>query len=314
MKKKGLIRRRLVRPADAFLPAGLLVTALAGRAELSLCVWLSLFAVRMVGLSTATGVRAAFAVQPSMRQVIGSVRAAVIAQILSAVICAGAGFALFHGRAFPFPIAPILIGMLLNIEHVFYEYLYAEGDGRSATLSRFITAILVSAGIALDAGAAFTALPVWTCGAAAVSSLVSVTIALSAGVGSKGRLNAGILRAAPRAMLYTLFYPAAGCAYMYFSGTASECIPPFFAGLLIYELCRTPFRRSAMESKGLNRALLIVCGAALVLFAVSRLPIAGALPAALRSVSGMLSGTALMLVISAACAFAMFGNIRKREN
>ena len=81
-------------------------------------------ATKIGSLATADGLRAAFATQPSMKYVQGSVLIALIAQIPGAALALLALW-LIPDTKLLLPLIPC--GMLLNIEHVFYEYLFAIG-------------------------------------------------------------------------------------------------------------------------------------------------------------------------------------------
>lgn len=250
---------RLVRPADAFLPAALLAASLLGRDAIATDFFLAFFLVRLCALSASTGLRAAFAQQPSMRYAQGSTLIALMTQLIGTAIAL-----LIFPANHPHRLALIACGGLLNIEHIFYEYMVAEGDGNSATLSRGITAALVLTGLLLGCPpgqgsenpyiSSFL-YPLVTSGLAA---LVGLSISLSMGGRLRPKLNAQVLKAAPLALLQSALYPGLMWLAIRFSGLDVRTSAPLFAGLILYELCRTPFRRTPAEARPLNRSLLIV--------------------------------------------------------
>ena len=184
-------------------------------------------------------------------------------------------------------------------------------------MTRAITSAVMAGGLMMSteasgAGALPHALE-WALGGAALSALVAAIIGLSVGVRLKGRVNNGILKCAPLAMAQTAIYPLSWLIVvtllrkiMFQSLTAA----PFFLGLMVYDLCRTPFRRTGAESRRMNPALMVeaLVGALLAL--------TGYVPPAqymLTSIAGRwaheLPAAGVMLVAAAGCAFGMYGKI-----
>ncbi len=312
--KKKLRRPMLVRPADALLPAALLAACAAQGREAALKLFAATLAVRLLGLSTAGSLRAAFALQPAMRDVRGSVKCALSLQCVGAALLALGCLAC--GALTAQSALLVAAGGLLNIEHVFYEYLYSAGDGRSAFISRLVTSALVLAGLALGRNATVSV----TCG---LSALAACAVALVVGGGLRGRINAQPLRSSPSYLLQDALYPAAfaglaalnpgnifGAGILFgggnFFASFAPLAAPFFAGLLLYSLCRSAFRRSRLEARPMNAALLaalalsVLLGGAGLLFGGS-----GAIFAALSPVPMY----AAALILAAICGFSMFGNI-----
>lgn len=134
---------RLLRLSDLFLPAAFLATSLLGRQEAALGLFVALYATKLCALASADALRATFATQPSMKYVQGSALIALVAQLPGAALALLILY-LIPGTRGLLPLVPC--GMLLNIEHVFYEYLYAVGDKKSAMGCRCLTAVLVLLG------------------------------------------------------------------------------------------------------------------------------------------------------------------------
>ncbi len=305
--------RKLIRPADAFLPAALLLSTVLGRDAVAFDGFFALMLVRLCALATAPGLRAAFARQPAMRYAQGSVCAALIAQIVGAAVALP-----IFATCKPHPLAMIACGLLINIEHIFYEYMYAFGDGGSALLSRGITAALTLTGLLLSSpswwnrGDQALYQPIYLLVTSGLSALVALVIGLAMGGRPRPKLNNEVLKTAPMSMLQTALYPALAILVMIltFIHLPIATFAPLFAGLILYELCRTPFRRSPAEARPLNRALLIVCAMSLVgilPFALGLrfsddMPLLNDIPFAFGA-----------LLLAAACAFTLYGNIQKRD-
>ena len=307
-------KRTLSRPSDALLPAAFVLAALLGRDAIAFGLFAALLLTRLCALSAAEGLRAACATQPSIRYCQGSAATALLAQL------AGGLIALAILRLFRPPCAtPMLLacGLLLNIEHIFYEYLYTLGDGQSAALCRGITSLLILTGLLLIApaqsGASDPAIEgeAWPLIMAGLSSLVSAVIALAVGGRLRPRLNAQVLRLAPLSMLRTALYPGLfALILLIFKDLDPQTYAPLFAGWLVVEACRTPFRRSPREARPMNRALLIACVAAALGIAST------ALGPSIHPDSRLLHDVPFLcgaLILGAACAFALYGNICRKD-
>lgn len=316
-------RRLLVRPADAFLPLALLLAALFGHGMTAVYLFACLWGARILALSTAGSLRMAFALQPSMRDVQGSVKCALLAQPSGAALlalllrCLSAEWLRPEGLAF------LGAGLLLNLEHAFYEYLYSAGDGGSALLARLITAALTFAGLVLS-----ETIPAALTIAAAASMLAVCAVALVVGGALKGKLNAQPLRSAPACILQDLLYPAAFAGLMLalprflpafhrpFDGLSlAPWDASFFAGLAVYSLCRSTFRRSKSEARQMNIALPIVSavGVLIALPALLRPKLSTALPTLNGYAFADLPVFGAALLLACLCGFALFGNAGKGE-
>ena len=290
---------RLVRVPDAFLPAALAAFSILRPGDLAgLYLYAAALIVSALSLFAGRAVRLAFAQQPAIRHVRGSVKSALLMTLAGTALTVAA--ALIFRQAERFPTALIAAGGLLNIEHIFYEYMYAIGDRRSAALSRGLTALFTLAGALLSAENTL-----WLTGMAALSALVALVVSLVMGDGTAGRLDGALLRCAPRAAIQSALYPATALA-VFVALKYDRAALPFFTGLMLYELCRTPFRRSSQEARGFNAALLITGAfAALGLFAAEIFA-----PDGWRSLPGM---TCAMVLLAALCAFALYGNIHTKN-
>jgi len=300
---------RLLRPSDLLLPLAFLVASLVGRGEVALELFIVLYVTKLCALATADGLRAAYATQPSMKYVQGSTLTAFACQFFG-IILACLIFYLIPGMRPLLPLAPC--GLLLNIEHVFYEYLCAVGDKKSALASRSITAVLTLLGLQLcmpphNGPFVLTSVdPIWpliTCG---LSALVELFISVALGGRFHPVPNVEVFRRAPLSMVHAALCPALILVALNLLWPASFTPSPVFAGLLLHEACRTPFRRAPLESKDMNRLLLIVVGAAasgLIIFQfLVRAPLSDAV-----------AMTCAALLIAALCSFALYGSVAKPE-
>ncbi len=289
---------RLVRVPDAFLPAALAVfSMLRPDSPSALLLYIATLIVSALSLFACRGIRLAFARQPAIRHVRGSVKCALLLTLAGAALSTLAAWLLRHPMADALPL--IAAGMLLNIEHIFYEYMYAIGDRRSAILSRGLTALFSITGLLLSEQNIL-----WLVGMAGLSALVSIVVSLVMGDGFQGRLDVTVVRCVPWAALQTALYPAAALG-IYFALRPDRVGLPFFVGLTLYELCKTPFRRSPLEARSFNKYLLIACAVAALGMIAARLASAGC-----NSVPFL---ACAMLLAAALCAFALFGNIRGRD-
>lgn len=295
---------RLIRIPDCFIPVALAASSVF-QGPLTLKLYACWLATGLLALFTARGLRIAIATQPSVRTVRGSVACALIAQ------CVGLALALaacpFAEKRLNTSLLPFIIaGFLLNIEHMFYEFLHSLGDGRSATLSHGLSALFLAAGISLSTGPLNTQRLFLIPAMAGLSALVAAVVGLTLGGLRRGRLNAAVLRVAPRAALQTLLYPLlAGAALL-----IRPDIPffPLFIGLAVFELCRTPFRRTFRESAPLFRLLAAAALAAALCVALCY-------AIHMNDYAKMCLLTAGGAVLAAAlCACALFGRLPGRED
>ena len=307
----------MLRPADAFLPLAFILAAALGKSSVAEQVYLNALLPALFALSSARGVRMAFSEQPSMRRVAGSVKLALALQFIGAFAFLVLDLIRNGGQFVTTNAVYIGMGMMINIEHVFYEYLFATGDGPSATRVRLISSAVIAAGIMMTTvSSASDLLPYhleWLLGAATLGAALSAFIGRTIGGRLKGRVNSRVLRCAPLAMVQSAIYPLMWLMtlillkpIMFQSLTAV----PFFAGLMVYELARTPFRRSGRESMGFNLAMLGVALVGAALIAMGYVPEAqGMITNILGKWSHELPALGVMLMISSICGFAMYGSL-----
>ena len=299
MKQKNKLKT--IRISDVFLPAAFLAAACFAPDAPVLPLYIGYLAVHLLSLASCRGVRAAFGWQTSIRQVRGSVKCALLLQIAACIACTLLTQVNFqYNNLFTLPL--IVAGGCLNIEHTFYEYLFTVGDGYSAGLCEGLTGLLTLTGLLLTGG---DASPYWLTGLCAVSAASSAAVGCVMGDGISGKPNARVIVCAPRALLQSAFFPAVCFALSQWLHPVNAVIP-FFAGLSVYALLRTPYRRSQLEARGMNKGLLVLCAvAASALIAclfIAGLPIESTPPVACCA-----------LLLAALCAFLMYGNIRLPE-
>ena len=337
MRKKLTNKMRLTRPSDVFLPLALLLGCLFGRQNGAIFLFMSIFLIKLLSLSASDSLRIAFATQPSMRDVRGSVASALICNGIGSIIALLLLY-LIGNHFFQCGLGFILTGFFLNIEHVFYEYLFATGDRRSAALSRLLTSIFLLTGMLLSDD---SNLGIWhpLNYMAFAAAIVSCIVGLALGGWPRGRLNARIIICAPRAMLQTFLYPFLTLAasaliegkfppnfelqplIFNFSAELPGFLPiglcaGFFAGWMLVSVCRTPFRRSSMESRNMNVILLILIISAALILGFIHLP-GLSLPVSpqydVNSAVSQISILCGMLILAALCAFALYGCVSPRD-
>lgn len=310
MNRNKLFKLNLFRPSDLFLPSAFLAAALLGRGTAALCLFICLYAVKLCSVCAADSLPAAFASQPSVKYVQGSAITALIVQFPGAILSA----LIFNMIPVTRPLLPLVpCGMLLNIEHVFYNYLFAVGDSKSACFSRCITAVMALLGMLLCQPRSHIMLnpvnieAVWPLITSGLAALIGLFLSMTLGGKLRPVLNAEVFRRAPLSMLQTALCPALTIAALAALWPANFTPAPVFAGWALYEACRTPFRRTALESRFMNRLLCAVGVAATTGCAVFQLW-------NIKPLSDYIQMTCAALLIAALCAFAMFGSIPNKNN
>lgn len=302
---------RLIRLSDAFIPASLLIVALLGYGRNAALFFTCFLSTALLSLFSAEGLRIAFAAQPSLRGVRGSAKCALLLQAASlplAMLIAWPLGVIHNPLTLPF----LAAGALYNIEHTFYEYLYALGDKASAALSRALSALFLLTGLALSGSEATAFHPLWLAGLSLLSVLIAALISLVSGKFMQGRINSRVIASAPRAALQTLLYPVLFVPISLLPGMRGIAAA-FFCGLLPWSLCRTPFRRSTAEAAPMNRALLAVCAVSAAVAAAAywlfpSLPL-------LNNYAGFdLFTSASAVLLASLCCLLLYGNFRKEAD
>ena len=130
-----------------------------------------------------------------------------------------------------------------------------------------------------------------------------------------GRINASPIRCAPRFLLQDALYPAAYVGLCLwnprgvFTGMRTIAAA-FFAGLILYNLCRTSFRRSHLEARPMNAALALTAVACLLAGGAALfLSLPGELPALVLRGWKFVPAAAVAALLAEICGFALFGNL-----
>ena len=303
---------RLIRIPDAFIPASLLVAALLGQARNAALFFACTLALSLLSLFSGDALRIAFAAQPSLRGVRGSAKCALLMQLAAlpiALLIAWPLGLLNNALTLPFLIA----GTLYNIEHTFYEYLYAMGDSASAALSRGLSSLLLLTGLCLSGGEAADFQPHWLVGLSLLSAFIAALIALVSGSFAQGKINTKVIAASPRAAIQSLIYPALFAALVLLAGLKGVSAG-LFCGLMVTSICRTPFRRTRAEAAPLNRALLIACAASAVTALLARLlPLQTAIMNVNIYAGFDLFTCAVAVLLASLCGLALYGNFKREE-
>ena len=302
----------LSRLPDLFVPASLLGVSALGQPEGAALFFACFTALSLLSLFTGQALRTAFAAQPGLRGVRGSVKFTLLLQFVA--LPAALGIARFTPLNDVAALWTYLCaGCLYNIEHTFYEYLDALGDRHGAALCEGISALLLMTGLCLTGGPGSESQPLWLIGFSALSALIAAAAGLVSGAFSKGKMNARVLSVSPIAALRTLLYPAAFALTALLPLGCGASVA-FFSGLTLCAFCAAPFRRSPSESAPMNRALALICAACALLSALFHLT---GLPKISQS-ANIYAGfnptyICLAVALAALCAFALYGNIRRKE-
>ena len=308
--KKSNRNRRLVRLPDALPALAFAVAALLRPGEIVLWAYACALTPALLGLAATRGARLAYARQPAMRAVRGTLKVALLLQAVGAMLSLVLAWLVGRDLA---GIAPwIAAGLLLNIEHLFYETVAAAGDGNGSAAVHALASGLLLAGLLLAIPrSGGDARPLWLTAFCGAGALASAAVGIASAGGLKGRMNAEIFRRAPAALIQSILYPGLALPLARYLGLGAEAACPFFLGLAILALCAAPFRRLPRESGPMNRALLIGGVAAAALWGASRLP---SLPESLRSWAALAPSVAAPLLLACLCAFALYGGISLRSD
>lgn len=300
-----------VRPSDCFVPIALLILSLTGYAESATQLYISMFSLSLLSLFSGRGLRLTFAFQPSVKSARGSVKCALLLQFcaLAASLITLSSLELWDIRTV-FPL--LLSGSLLNIEHVFYEYLFAIGESHSATLCQVLTSLFLTTGIVLTGKEGIYYRPAWIVGTSAVSAAISLIISISIG-GTEGRFNARVILSAPMAALQTSLYTLSFVILELLLPERNGASSAFFAGLALYELCRTPFRRTHRENGVFLKLLIITCLASALIASIALLLHTGLIPIKANADLNIYTYFDLPLccgafMLAALCAYSLFGS------
>lgn len=320
--KKRIKRRRfwLIRPVDGLLPLTFLAGDLWGPSDFSGKFFLSYLVIKLLALCSADGARMAFAVQPSMRQVRGSTTLAVGLQCLGTLVAVGICGIIFREMT-ALALTMLAIGLLLNIERVLYEYIHAEGDRYSATLSSVLGSVLLLTGILLENGP----IPYKTLALTGLSTLISGVVAIFSCGYRPCKSNMTVLLSAPRAMIYGLAYPAlialavvigkaTGNGYFETLSTEAQTALQwgircgFYGGYALIAVCRTPFRRSHLECRKMTPVLLTLAGICLGLSLVCGF--VASVPVGLR---WGIWGFTVCMMLAICVVFMLWGNFKRED-
>ena len=254
------MKRRLMRPGAAFFPLALLISALFGD-ELTVFLFLLLwYALQITTLAAPEAFRNAAAREPGVRRVgrrfwggimqclLGGALLIVPIAMLSRELMLQNDLVVLAGSAF-----------LIIIEQMFEERMFALSRNVDGTLMSLISNALLTVGLmftgADDPGLLQNPWLPGCCGAAALIAAV-LTFVLAGGKGfTLLPVNCGF---APKAMLQVFLYPAAVTAASIVLKVAVDA-RHILAGLILWQLSRTVYRRARTESKPLDWLLTVAC-------------------------------------------------------
>lgn len=329
------MKRWLMRPAAALFPLAVLAGGIFSTAA-ALRLMACYLGVALLSGCAAEAFRNAAGCEPARRRVDGRFFGGLTMILLAGAL--GWGLCAWLNKADAL-CGALIAGVCINIEQLFEERACALGRREDGPMLAVVSALLLTAGMALDARAAaplghsdFYA----ACGAALsalVSAIVSLCVASPARVSFIPR-NLGFF---PRAAAQSLLYPAVCAALMWLRPDRLSALPAL-AGYALWRLARTPCRRTANEARALSLLLMLVCGlgaaaaailpqavayaralllALLCIFAVFTAPArrlylgAAALLLAMALVeTGALTDGARIAIAAALCAAAIAANVK----
>ena len=251
-----MMRRWLVRPAAALFP----LAALLGGAfspVLALRLMLCYFSVALLSGCAAEAFRNAAAREPGRRRVDGRFFGGLVMILLAGAICCALCAYLNKIDAL---CGALVASICINIEHLFEERSYALGRREDGPMSAAVSALLLAAGLALDAR---TEAPLnlpgfYTAASAALGALIAAAVSLTVAPLARISLLPRNLGFFPRAAVQSLLYPALCAALTRFCPNEFSLLPAL-AGLTLWRLARTPCRRTQNEGRAFNLMIILAC-------------------------------------------------------
>ena len=303
-----MMRMRLSRRSELFVPLALLLPALAGRARETAALAAAWALGDLCTLCGAKAFRAAAAQEIAPRRVRGAWTGALLTALLLSAAACGYGPALWTWLLAAPPDGELwralwLTGAALPLARLADEHLRAAGQSETAALSAFLRAALLAGGLLCGLG--------WAAGAAALSAVVALILACAVGGRPAAAPNAAALRAAPAALWRALLYPLPGLLLLagFWRRGAGWAVAGYLLGLALWDCAATPFRRARGESAPLR--LLLVAPAAVLCALAPLLPAAAGSVAALTAfaaVAGLIAyaapsprGALSGLLLAASC-------------
>lgn len=273
------MKRSLMRPTTVLFPLALMIASLLGGAEnvaRLLCVF---YLIQILSLCAADCFRNAAAREPGVRRVDKRFSGAIVQLLVGALLAGSTWHALKMDARAGWSL--FAIGVLVNIEQLFEERMYAMCRNADGVVLSIISKLLLLGGMLMDVSGGVDELLNWTnfytlCGAG-LGMVISVVSCCAIEPMRAFSLIPRNLAFYPKAALQTLLYPAVMALVAYLGTWWDESVldhvlelagsMEFLSGLLLWRLARTVCRRSNDESRALN---LLLVGA------VSALTIAGA--------------------------------------
>ena len=292
------MKRRFPFPTGWGLPLSLLTITLAGDWTAVHDVLMYALILQFLSLCSFDALRRGAAKLISPGKVLGATLASMLLCLLcyfGIVVFTGLSFfALTPGHALP--IAATLLCMLRCVTELFDS----QSDGVSAQLTELLTFVGVTAPVLMMSteSAQYQALAV------SVGSVLLLSLIICIGFGKKHRpqFSFGFLKEVPAALLRNACYPAlyfTACHFMEKTAILPDQtvrIAGFSAGMLLFTLMRSTFRRTREDSARINTAVALTA----LFFSLWSLPLIISLP--------LLTDAAFTapLLLSAACGLIWY--------
>lgn len=270
------MKRGLMRPATALFPLVLMSVSLLGGAEnvaWLLCVF---YLIQILSLCAADCFRNAAAREPGVRRVDKRFGGALAQLLMGAALAGLAWHALEMDTKAGWSV--FAVGMLIHIEQLFEERMYALCRNADGVVLSVISNLLLLGGILMDVSGGVDRLldlaNFYTLFGAGLGMVISVVTCYAIEPMRAFSLLPRNLAFFPKAAIQTLLYPAVMALVAYLSTWWYESVldhmlelagsVEFLSGLLLWRLARTVCRRSSDESRALNLLLVSVVSALMI--------------------------------------------------
>lgn len=239
------------------VPAAALTAHLLGSADGAFFLTAVYLLASALSLGAIDAFQRAAAKLMSTRKVMGALLTAIL---LIAAGCTAFGFACLYGRDdLNRHLATWLAaGGILAVNRCFEELFASQGDPASAKLTDLLTFIALTACLLIPME--IDALGRAVCLAAGGTTLIGGCIALGFARKEPPQLNLSLFRELPAGFLRTVLFPAACITAALLSDhEAFEGLLPaaWYAGLLLLEIAKTPFKRGKFEASGLKTGVAL---------------------------------------------------------
>lgn len=240
------MRRKIIRPSAAYLPAALLAAAFLGGAQGVRWFLTGFIPISAFSLCAPEAFQRTAAAEPSAQRLRSNWTTAFLTTVF------GTGVFALLSRGGARSTALCLAGGAVCLERLFGEHLYAAGQRFSAAMCAFLTAVFLGAATLVRAQEARAA---WIAGAALIATAIAAVVGISIGGNPFAKPRLRIIWSVPAAVIKKAAYFAPAVALLTFPDSAwneKALIAGFCAGWAIQNLSASTFRRAPTEAPALN--------------------------------------------------------------